>query len=337
MRGGQRQALHLATGLQQLQHEVLAVVRHRSWLQDALQQQGINSAALSARSDIDLASAWRLRRILKDFRPNVIHANEARAHALCAWVRFLGVPAPLVVSRRSLEPPHRRSRIKYHAADRYLAVSHAVSQVLQESQVVNARAIRVVMPGVAVGGQTSPARAGTCRIAATIGAYTHEKGIDLAVAAGALLSRTDVEWRVYGAGPLEGRLREQIKNTGSTVRLMGPTADPLAALAESDIVVIPSRAEALGNTALEALSIGKPVVATEVGGIPEIIDSTVGTLVAPDDPAALAAAVAAWLGDPQRAVAVGERCRAVARHHSVERMVRATVEVYEELGGETDN
>jgi glycosyltransferase involved in cell wall biosynthesis len=96
-------------------------------------------------------------------------------------------------------------------------------------------------------------------------------------------------------------LRDLVKNLGldSSVRFEGFQADPSSYFLSADLVLVPSRSESFGLVALEALIHGRPVVASAVGGLPEIVvDGLTGRLVAADDPAALAEAVMSLLDDP---------------------------------------
>ena len=120
----------------------------------------------------------------------------------------------------------------------------------------------------------------------------------------------------------------------SRVRILGPRADSTCLLAMSDVVVLPSVvAEGLPIVILEALALGRPVVATRVGGIPELIrDGETGLLVPPGDPRALADAVSALLADPARATAMAARGRETVRaSFSGDGMVRQVERLYLEL------
>ena len=101
-----------------------------------------------------------------------------------------------------------------------------------------------------------------------------------------------------------------------------------------DVFVLPSRLEALGLAAIEAMLARRPVVGSDIGGLPEVVvEGETGLLVAPEDPGArCATTIARLLADPARRAAMGERGRKVAlSRFGVDRMVREYEAVYEEL------
>jgi glycosyltransferase involved in cell wall biosynthesis len=104
-------------------------------------------------------------------------------------------------------------------------------------------------------------------------------------------------------------------------------------LRASDCAIVPSHVEPLGLAVMEALAAGLPVVATGVGGIPEMIqDGVTGILVAPEAPAELAAAMTYVVSNQEKVREVGLRAHAYARaHFTIERHVREIVSIYEEL------
>jgi glycosyltransferase involved in cell wall biosynthesis len=112
---------------------------------------------------------------------------------------------------------------------------------------------------------------------------------------------------------MAGPLREQaIRAAGGDVRLLGARDDVPALLAAADVVVVPSRWEARALIVQEAMLAGRPIVATRVGGVPELTGEDGAVLVEPDDPAAIAAAVTAVLDDPALAARLGGAARARA-------------------------
>ena len=156
-------------------------------------------------------------------------------------------------------------------------------------------------------------------VVAAVGRLHPQKGLDGLLDATAALARQVPGVRVVlvGQGPLEDHLRRRVAadGLGTVVVLAGATDDAAGALAAADVVAVPSIWESGPLVVAEALELGRPVVATPVGFVPELItDGETGRVVLPGDPEALAAAVADLLEDPYRAGALGAagRCRVAA-------------------------
>jgi glycosyltransferase involved in cell wall biosynthesis len=150
-----------------------------------------------------------------------------------------------------------------------------------------------------------------------------------------ILREIDVRARVVGDGPEWGRLlalavdlgvREHIEFLGARANKEMPEL-----LREADIAVIPSLMEATSIAALEAMSCGLPVAASDVGGLPEIIDDAVGSLFEPANPEALASAVTGLLQRPGLGDLGREGRRRVVDRWSIKRMVDRHLEIYNEL------
>lgn len=160
-----------------------------------------------------------------------------------------------------------------------------------------------------------------------VGRLHPQKGYDTLVAALPQLAGAVVA--VAGDGPLQSELEA----AAPQVRWLGRRDDVADLLAAAAVVVLPSRWEARSLTAQEALRAGRPLVATAVGGIPELVQDG-AVLVPPDDPVALGAAVRALLDDPASAAALGARARAVASRWPTEQDTVASVAaLYRELLG----
>jgi glycosyltransferase involved in cell wall biosynthesis len=145
----------------------------------------------------------------------------------------------------------------------------------------------------------------------------------------------DVEAVIVGDGPLRLRLEQLARELGiaGAVTFAGakPNVDMPGILSSGDAVVIPSLVEATSVAALEAMSCERPVAASRVGGLPEIVDESVGTLFNPADPEDLARHVIALLRRPDLA-AQGEVARArVVQRWSLRRLALRHVEIYEQL------
>jgi teichuronic acid biosynthesis glycosyltransferase TuaC len=130
------------------------------------------------------------------------------------------------------------------------------------------------------------------RLVVYVGRLVAEKGLRELLAAAALLAAADprLQFALVGEGPLRGELERWIAaNPGTRVRLPGAQApaDVARWMAASDLVTLPSYSEGHPNVLVEALACGRPVVATPVGGIPEVVDAASGVLVKPRDVPAL--------------------------------------------------
>ena len=179
-------------------------------------------------------------------------------------------------------------------------------------------------------------------IAACIARLVHKKGVDVAIRAMRALheKRADVRLIIAGDGPEKTNLERLTNDLGlhSCVELRGWIAPEKlhAFLNESTIVVIPSRRmEPFGNVAVEAMQMGRPVVATRQGGLAEVIvEGETGFLVAPDDPAAIADRIDTLARDPALALRMGTAGQRRARSYfSLDQCVDKYIHLYKSLAG----
>ncbi len=153
-----------------------------------------------------------------------------------------------------------------------------------------------------------------------------EKGIDILLEVAHKLP--DVQFIIAGDGPERENLE---KKSNSNVAFLGFVKDVPDLLSQADVLCVPSRSEGLGLSALEAMASGVPVVASRVGGLPEVIlDGETGLLVPPEDPEALRVALKTLLDDPKLRKAMGEagknRARAMFDAKTMQKKTRAVWE-----------
>jgi glycosyltransferase involved in cell wall biosynthesis len=170
-----------------------------------------------------------------------------------------------------------------------------------------------------------------------VGRLHRQKGVDTLVTAVRRLP-SDTMLTLVGDGPERRAIERQAREMGiaERVRITGfvPHADVPALLAAADVVVLPSRYEELGTALVEAMAAGRPIVATAVGGIPEVVRDGVGGLLVPaDDPAALAAAIGRILADPALAARLAAGARERAAGYDWDRLAERTAAVYETVLG----
>ncbi len=191
-----------------------------------------------------------------------------------------------------------------------------------------AQRLRVVRNGVDTDRFTpraDPGRTGPLRVT-FVGRMIRDKGADVLLDAVALLGRADIEVTVVGSqnfdaaaelSPFERAVHDRAAEIGDRVRLRPfvPRAQVPDVFRAADVVVVPSRwAEPFALTVLEGMACGVPVVASRIGGIPEVMGPA-GVLVRPDDPADLAAALAALADDETLRRSLGAGCRTWALAH----------------------
>jgi glycosyltransferase involved in cell wall biosynthesis len=157
-------------------------------------------------------------------------------------------------------------------------------------------------------------------VVAVFGRLEPVKGhADLLEAARHMLQvRPDLHFWIVGEGSLAQALQQQAQALGiaGAVRFLGYQGEVAPLMAASDLIVLPSHHESFGIVLIEAMSLGKPVIASATGGIPEVVrDGVQGLLVAPGRPLELSTRALALLADPAQAAALGE----AGRRHVVER------------------
>lgn len=177
------------------------------------------------------------------------------------------------------------------------------------------------------------------RVVASIGRFVAFKGYAHLLEAAALVraARADVHWLLVGEGELREDLEAQCRRLGLApqVHFLGWREDVPDLLALCDLLVLPSLGEHFGRVLIEAMAMARPVVATEAGGVPEIVvHGETGVLVPPAEPKALAEAVLSLLEDPGRAARLGAAGRRrTERDFGLRRHAEAVEHLYEELLG----
>lgn len=144
----------------------------------------------------------------------------------------------------------------------------------------------------------------------------------------------DARFLLVGDGEMRSVLQAQVHALGLSDRIVftGFREDIPALIAGMDVFVLPSINEGMGRVLVMAMALGKPIVATRVGGVAELLaDGEAGLLVPPRDPAALADATTAVLQDATRARALAEAGRRRAPRYSANAMLQALAKVYREV------
>jgi glycosyltransferase involved in cell wall biosynthesis len=282
MRGGQWQALYLLRELATAGHDCILLARPP--LLDRARAEGPDARPLRFRDVVRLSRS-----------ADIVHAHDAHAHALAAFV-----PRPFVISRRVAFPIRESiaSRWKYSRAARYLAVSKYVRNILMAGG-VPAEKIDVVYDGVPL----PPAQ--------------HATGHKIVA--------------LDSADPAKGRalIQQAAQRAGVEVFFSKDLAD---ALQEAALFVYITEFEGLGSGALLAMAAGVPVLASAVGGLPEIVEDGVTGILTTNSPEQIADNMLRAIGDPSLLARLGYNARKrVQEGFTTKHMMESTLQVYRKV------
>lgn len=310
---------------------------------------GVEVVAFDKRGPVDVRAAWRLARLLRSRRVDVVHTHLWGGSF---WGRLAALAArvPAIVTTEHNVDTWKRA---YHLAlDRALApattclvaVSPAVREFYEARGVGRGR-WRVVYNGVDTSAVPPRGRRPAFRelgigaderVVALVGRLVPAKAPEVFLQAMAIAAARVPALRglVVGDGPLRGDLEAEARGLGLERRVVfaGVRRDVPALLAGLDALVFTSLREGLSMAMLEAMAAGVPVIATPVGGTPELITHGVtGLLVPPGQPESLADALVALLGDAALAAAIRHAARGcVEGRFSLKAMTEAHESLYEE-------
>ncbi len=338
-RGGERQVLLLASQLAALRVVQAVAAPGGSELEARARAAGVPVVPLSSRRPWAPRAALRLILWGRRHPGAVLHAHTSPGLDAARAIRRFARAAGVVYTRRTVYPV--RAGRKYRTgADRYVAVSAAVAEQLVRAgaeprrvtvipSVVDVTAVNAVASGATR--STPPSPTVVC-----IAALAQEKRHDLLLAAWERVSAAipGAELVLVGEGPQRQRIEAAAARlTGARVRVVGFRDDVPAWFANADLAVSASDSEGICGSLLEAMACARAVVATRVGGVPEVVEHGVtGLLVHPGDAEALAGAMTELLTDPERRAAMGaEGRRRVERRFAPASAAEAHLRLYREL------
>ncbi|HEX6463187.1 MAG TPA: glycosyltransferase [Vicinamibacterales bacterium] len=358
-RGGQNQVLLTVLGLRSLKHRAMLVAHAAGELRQRAAE-GLDLIPLAPKTEMDLGAAWRLSRLIKQIRPDVIHAHDPHGVAMAAlalsmWMggsRSAPTAPPLVASRRVdfHIKGNALSRWKYRQVDCFICASDAIRRILIADGIPTDRAVTVhegIEPGRVAAAPPADLHADLwlphhAPVVGNVAALVPHKGQRHLIEAAAIVvpKVPDARFVIAGEGELRAALERQIRERGleKHVFLAGFRPDILSVHKAFDIFVMSSVTEGLGTSLLDAMACGKPVVATTAGGMPEVVvDGTTGLLVPPRDHEALAGAIVSLLRDEalRRRMGLAGEAR-VREQFSADRMVRETLNVYERVAAHVE-
>ena len=343
--GGQElRILTEAAWLRANEWEALIVAQPDSRLAHEARAAGLPVVELAMPHALAPRALLSMRTLFRARRATLVHTHSS-VDSWIAGVAARSLGLPIVRSRHVTIAVPRRRTLVYRLADRILTSAERVKAILVEAGVDPAKVV-AVPPGVdltrfhgAVSGHAVRTELGLSGpVAGLVANIRGSKGHDVFLAAAGLVLREIPSARFLivgdGIGFQDVRARVNALGLDQAVTMTGFRRDIPEIMAALDVLVLPSiRSEATSQVILQAMAVGTPVIATAIGGSPEVIhDADTGRLVAPNDHGALAAAVLATFRDPALARTMATRGQAFVRERlSIDAQMATTTAVYRGL------
>jgi glycosyltransferase involved in cell wall biosynthesis len=352
--GAENHVITLVAALRKMEFPVAVVCPRPGPLVDALKALGVRAHLIDMvrpapddEYEVSLPAMGELAALMRRWRPDVVHSHlyPAFVHGSLAG-QLSGVPALVTTAHTLIVRPGDAWLTKL-TATRIIAVSQAAKTLLVEGGVAP-RAIHVIYNGIepryfddeSASAASVRAQLGIpadAPVIGTIARLSAEKGHRelLHIAHGVLQRKPEARFLIVGTGPLADELETQTAKLSIQDRVIftGARRDVTALNHLMDVFLLPSREEALPLAMLEAMAAARPIVASNVGGVPEVVvDGDTGMLFGPDDRQRFTDAVVNLIERPELARQYGERGRKrVAARFGVDRMVDETVRYYRSI------
>lgn len=330
--------MSLSLALREAGHSVEFATFRGKALGTYVGEQGYRYHEFAVRTKIDPIAITRLARTMRRNRYEIVHTHLSTSSVNgCLAARLARIPCVATVHGLS-------GKLSFVAADHLIAVSadvrrHLTAQGLHESKISIVHNGVTAIPPAPGSRERARAELGLdpdARVVGSTARLTPLKGVDTAIQAISRLAQDwpDIRYVVFGDGEQEQELRSLAASLqiARSVVFAGYRNDLTELLPALDVFLFPTLREAMGIAVIEAMVARVPVVATRVGGIPEVVKPGTGILVEPSDPVALSEAAARILRDPEvKESLVASASSHVREHYSSHRMAQRTLAVYEAI------
>jgi glycosyltransferase involved in cell wall biosynthesis len=353
-RGGQRQSLFLAKELKRRGLPFFFIVQPESPLHQKAREAELPVLPFKMRNEFDLPAILRLAWAMKRKKCLLVHFHDAHSVAVGSVAASLAKVPFRIITRRVDFPLKKNyfSRRKYMKnVDTIIAISEGVKKVLVEGG-VDPENVEVISSGIDFSSFEEDSSALTSKdylhrefsfavddyLVGIVAHLADHKGHQYLIRATKILKQQSpkIKTIIVGEGPLSMELDRQAKelDVEDIIFFLGFRKDIPKILSSLDLFVLSSHLEGMGSSILDAMASRLPVVATKVGGIPEVvIHGETGLLVPPRNPSALARAILMLYSDKTLASRLGQKgYELVHRKFSAEAMADKVVRLYEKVG-----
>jgi glycosyltransferase involved in cell wall biosynthesis len=345
-RGGEQQLAYL---VQELKDEVDQIVLCSlgSELAKFCNENGVDFVTQKKRGGFDLAYGAKIKRMCKKLEIDLCHMHDAHAHTSAIIAAVLGNKTPLVLSRRVDFPIKKKwtSKFKYNhpAIKKILCVSEMIKKILS-SDIQDKGKLHKVYSGIDLAkfkdrnGQLRKELGiseDTPLVGNTSALADHKDYFTFLESCKKILEKSPkVKFVVMGDGPMKNEIHQYAEKLGLSqeVDFSGYRTDIPAVLADLDVFLITSKTEGLGTSILDAFACKVPVVATDAGGIRELVENEkTGLLCQVKNPDQIADSVLKLLNDKSLVEKLKENAFQKVQHFSKTSTAKETLKYYEEV------
>jgi len=308
---------------------------------------------ISMNSRFDLSSIRKIRKSIKHIKPDIIHIHGTRAGSL-GRIAAIGTNIPVIYTEhlwtQQFQLRNRILTFAHYFANWFLdmfttlniAVSHAVKDFMISSNISRSSKIKVIYNGIKISNfQAKAFQSEKEFLIASVGTLNPHKGMQFLIKAIPKIKTEfpGIRLEIIGDGPYKRVLINETKKLKlkDYVKFTGFVKDVEKYLTRFDLYVQPSLSESFGLAITQAMSVGLPVVATNTGGIPEVVtDGKSGLLVEAADPQALTDAILFLLRNPKKAREMGKVAEKEAKlKFDLDSMIKELEKVYESTAEST--
>lgn len=356
--GMKRHLLSLLRLLDKDKYEIAVLCSFERTTQEYLKRLGITVYDIEIGDGISFKKDYRairfIRKVVNEFKPDIVHMHGAKA-SLVGRVACFAMPVKTVVTAHNFVNYDKMSfykkkillsltKILDKKTHQFIAVSQAIKKDLILKQNVKEDKIKVIYNCIdsffynetAINLKEEFNLTQDSFIIGSVARLIPAKGVQDLIKAASILKSINAYFFVAGDGPFREELQKMINSLNLNDRffLLGYRDDIPSFLRNLDVFVLPSHEEGFGISVIEALSEGVPVVATKVGGVPEIIhDGVEGILVEKESPEELAKAIEKFLKDEELRKSMGLRGKEGVKKFNCNKMVEDIYKIYDMLKG----
>lgn len=342
LRGGERQLLYLANELSKLGVENYIVARKNSPLIENAKKYTIPTIALPYLFELDIISAiilsLKIRKINKKNKKVIIHTHTGHTPTIGLFIKLF-INVKVVVHRRvDFKLNSYFSKIKYNHADAIIVISNAIKNMLEISGIDKSKIYLIPssIPNDFIEINIQPRKfpKGKIIVGTLISLVEHKDPLNLIEAAKIVIEKTNnIFFEIGGEGYLMEECIKKIREykIEKNVIMKGYIKNNKEFLKNINIYVLSSKEEGLGSSLIEAMSFGLPLIGTDAGGIPEIIEDGVNGFVVPkENPQKLAEAIIKISNNKNLYEDFSKNSLEIVKTYTSEIMAKKTLNLYEE-------